>query len=78
MQNTLPSQNIESVMHEDPNIFSESLGPIAPSSTLEQCENQSFNQPSSQNDFPIALRKPNRFSNFPTRLKDYVGGGVQT
>ena len=73
IQNTLPSQNIESVMHEDPNIIPESPDPIAPSSTLKQGENQSFTQSSSQNDLPIALRKPNRSSNFATRLKDYVG-----
>jgi hypothetical protein len=73
MHHNLPSQNIESIMHEDPHNGTQSPDPIYPSSTLEQGENQPSTQPSSHNDLPIALRKPHRSSNIPAHLKDYVG-----
>ena len=75
MQTSLLSQNIESLMHGDPgNNPQDSLNPPnAPTSTLEQGENQLSTEPSLENDLPIALRKPTRSSNVPARLKDYVG-----
>lgn len=62
------SQIIESPMHVYLGTISNTLSHVAPVST---------NQPSipipQENDLPIALRKPTRSSNIPTRLKDYVG-----
>ena len=45
-------------MHEDPGTNSHSLSPNAPSSTLEQADNQLSTQPTPENDQPIAIRKP--------------------
>ena len=55
MQDNLPSQNIESIMHEKPDNITQSPNHIALSSTLEQGENQSFTQVS-HNNLPIALK----------------------
>jgi hypothetical protein len=73
MQDNLTSQNIESVMHDNPDNSTQSPCSLVPVSTLEQGENQPPTQSSSHNDLPIALRKPHRSSNIPTHLKDYVG-----
>jgi len=50
-------------MHEVPSTDSHSLSPNAPSSTLEQGDNQLSTQPTPENDQPIAIRKPTRSSN---------------
>jgi hypothetical protein len=63
-------------MHEDSGTNSHSLSPDAPSSILEQGDNQLPPQVTlipPEIDIPIALRKATRSSNIPTRLKDYVG-----
>jgi len=44
-----------------------SLSPNAPSSTLEQGDNQLSTQPTPENDQPIAIRKPTRSSNIPAK-----------
>jgi hypothetical protein len=70
---TLHSQNIESLMHEDPGTNSHSLSPNSPSSTLERGDNQLSIQPPPENDLPIARRKSTKSSNIPAHFKDYVG-----
>ena len=58
-------------MHEDPGTNSHSLSPNAPSSTLEQGDNQPSTQSTPENDQPIAIRKPTRSSNILAYLNDY-------
>jgi hypothetical protein len=63
-------------MHEDSGTNSHSLSPDAPSSILEQGDNQVPPQVTlipPKIDIPIALRKATRSSNIPAHLKDYVG-----
>ena len=60
MQNILPSQNIEPIMHKDPAY--ESPGPITPSGTSEQGENKSSTQPSSHIDLLPPYLKRMSFS----------------
>lgn len=59
-------------MHVDLSTSSPSLSPIAPSSTLEQGENQLSTQ-SSPNNLPIAMRKPTRTTMFQHALKIVLG-----
>ena len=58
-------------MHEDPGTNSHSLSPNAPSSTLEQGDNQLSTHPTPENDQPIAVRKPTTSFNILEYLKDY-------
>ena len=71
IQSGLPSRDKESLMHEDPGTNSHSLSPNAPSSTLEQGDNQLSTHPTPENDQPIAVRKPIRSFNILEYLKDY-------
>ena len=52
-------------------VDSKSLSPNAPSSTLEQGDNQPSTQSTPENDQPIAIRKPTRSSNILAYLNDY-------
>jgi hypothetical protein len=74
IQNDVPSEDIESTMHEESGTNTESPLPLAPSSTFEQGENQLSTQPLHPNDLPIALRKSIRTTDIPAHLKDYVVG----